>query len=361
MADLPRLPPAQEHRIAKAACALGPRTGRRLFGAPPRIDGQVLARDTQALLALARASGEENFYAGMTVDDARAKAVYKASVIDPRPKIAMAEVRDLAVPGPGGPLGARLYRPHLPASPEAAEPLPLLLYFHGGGWVIGDLDTHDSVCRFLGAAAGIAVLAIDYRLAPEHPFPASVDDATTALSWVLAHAEELGADPARVAVGGDSAGGALAAGAGILARDGGGPAPAMQLLIYPVTKAVGTTRSRELFAKGFLLTRADTEAFEAAYVPGGVESVTDERIHMLERGDLRGVAPAYIATAGFDPLRDEGEEFGQRLREAGVQTAVRRHSGLVHSFANHTGVSPTARAAMLEAAGALRMGLAPAS
>jgi acetyl esterase len=361
MADIPRLPPPQEHRLVKAACALGPRASRRLFGAPPRIDGQVLARDTQALLGLARLSGEENFYAGLTVADARAKTRDKTIVLDSRPRVAMASVRDLELPGPGGPLGARLYRPHLPAGPAAEEALPLLLYFHGGGWVIGDLESHDSVCRFLGAAAGVAVLAIDYRLAPEHPFPASVDDATTALGWVLAHAEELGADPTRVAVGGDSAGGALAAGASILARDGGGPAPAMQLLIYPVTKAVGETRSRGLFGEGFLLTKADMEAFEAAYVPGGAESVDDERIHMLERGDLRGVAPAYVATAGFDPLRDEGEEFGRRLREAGVQAAIRRHSGLVHSFANHTGVSPTARAAMLEAAGALRMGLAPAS
>jgi acetyl esterase len=355
MVDVPRLPPPLEHRIVKRACTLGPRANRRLFGPPPRIDGQVLARDTHALLGLARASGELNFFAGMAPEEARAKTVYKAEVIDPHPKLAMASVRDLELPGPAGPLGARLYQPFVPAD---GRPLGLLLYFHGGGWVIGNLDSHDSVCRFLAAGAGVAVLAVDYRLAPENPFPASVDDATAALGWTLANAGELGADPARVAVGGDSAGAALAAGVSILARDEGGPAPAMQLLIYPVTQAVGETRSRRVFGEGFLLTAADMDAFEAAYVPGGVESVTDPRIHILERADLAGVAPAYVATAGFDPLRDEGEAFAHRMAAAGVPVALRRHPGLVHSFANHTGVSPTARAAMSEAAGALRMGLA---
>jgi acetyl esterase len=268
----------------------------------------------------------------------------------------MASVRGLEVPGPAGPRPARLYQPFVPADGRA---LPLLLFFHGGGWVIGDLDTHDGVCRFLAAAAGVAVLSIDYRLAPEHPFPAPLDDAWAATEWTLAHAEELGADPARVAVGGDSAGGNMAAAVSVMARDAGGAAPAMQLLIYPVTDTAEDPRSRKLFAEGFLLTKADMDAFEAAYLPHGIDPA-DPRISILKCPDLRDVAPGYVTTAGFDPLRDEGEAYALRMREAGVRTALRRHPGLIHSFANHTAVSPTARAAMLEAAGALRMGLAPA-
>jgi len=243
------------------------------------------------------------------------------------------------------------------AAPEGSEAgAPLLVYYHGGGWTIGDLDTHDPVCRFLAAEAGVRVLSVEYRLAPEHPFPAAVDDAFAAFGWAAERAGELDIDPARIAVGGDSAGGNLAASVSLLARDGGGPRPAMQLLIYPVTDAVGGA-SRRLFAEGFLLTKADMDWFELHYLSGGAAG-EDPRISVLRAEDLSGLPPAYVATAGFDPLRDEAEDYAARLRAAGVPVALRRHPSLIHGFANMTAISRSARAAMYEVAGALRMGLA---
>jgi acetyl esterase/lipase len=354
MANLPRLPPRAEHRLIKRVCGLAPSLQRRLFGAPPQLDGQTLASDIHALLKLAEQAGSPSFFTGMTPEEARASARYEATVIDSRPPIPMARVEAVEVPGPAGPLPSRLYLPL--TVPEGVSP-PLLVYYHGGGWVIGDLDTHDGLCRFLAATAGVAVLSIGYRLAPEHPFPAPVEDAWAAYSWATANAGALGADPERLAVAGDSAGGNLSAVVSLLAREGGGAMPAMQLLIYPVTDSAETPRSRQLFAEGFFLTRSDMELFEAAYLPPGTDK-DDPRISVLKAPDLRNLPPAYVTTAGFDPLRDEGEAYALRMRDAGVKVALRRHPGLVHSFANLTPVSPTSRAAMHEAVGALRMGLA---
>jgi acetyl esterase len=201
------------------------------------------------------------------------------------------------------------------------------------------------------------VLAIDYRLAPEHPFPAAVEDAHAAYAWVTANAAELGADPRRIAVGGDSAGANLAAVASLLARDAGQTVPAMQLLIYPVTVADEELPSRRTFGDGFLLTRPDMDFFEGNYLPAGVDR-SDPRVSILRAGDLSGLPPAYLAIAGFDPLRDEGVAFARRLEEADVPVSLRLHPGLVHTFANLTAICPSARQAMLEAVGALRMGLA---
>jgi acetyl esterase len=358
MAELPRLPVPIEHSILKWACGLSPRASRALFGKPPTIDGQTLSSETQALLGLAKLSGSEGFFTGRSVEEARAQSRYESRVVDRRPPIPMAEVRGVDVPGPVGPLPSRLYVPHQPPNDAAA---PLLVYYHGGGWVIGDLDTHDGVCRLLAAAAGVRVLAVDYRLAPEHPFPQPIEDAFAAFEWAAANAATLGADPARIGVGGDSAGGNMAAVVSHMARDGGGARPAMQLLIYPVTDSVEDTRSRLLFAEGFILTKADMDAFEAAYLPPGADA-SDQRISVLKCPDLRGLPTAYVATAGFDPLRDEGEAYAMKMRDCGVRVALRRHPGLVHSFANQTPVNATALGAMLEAAGAVRLGLAaPAS
>jgi acetyl esterase len=354
MRALPRLPPPAEHQFLKWACGLSPRLQRTLFGKPPTIDGQTLAGDIQALLRIAELVDSESFLAGMSVAEARASARHEATVTDSRPPIPMARVVALEVPGHAGPIPARLYvPPGLPAGAAA----PLLVYFHGGGWVIGDLETHDGPCRFLAAASGTPLLAIDYRLAPEHPFPAAVEDAWAAFTWAVANAAELGVDPARVGVGGDSAGGNLAAVVSLLARAGGGTMPAMQLLIYPPTDSAADLPSRRLFAEGFLLTKADMDLFERAYLPPGTDPA-DPRASILLAPDLRDLPPAYVATAGFDPLRDEGEAYALRLREAGVRTALRRHPGLVHSFVSLTAISRTARGAMLETAGALRMGLA---
>jgi acetyl esterase len=354
MAALPRLSPAVEHRIVKAACGLPPRVQRWLFGRPPEIDGQVLASDTHVLLRLNELTGSASLLDGKPLAEARAATRLGVEIVARHPPIPMARVEPIEIPGNAGPIPARLYVP--PAIPDGS-PAPLLLYFHGGGFVVGDLDTHDGACRFLADAAGVAVLSVDYRLAPEHPFPAAVEDAWAAFAWTIANAAALGADPGRIAIGGDSAGGNLAAVTSLLARAGGGVTPAMQLLLYPAVDQVGGQRSRELFADGFILTKLEIEWFEAQYLPDGVGE-GDPRVSVLRAPDLTGLPPAYVATAGFDPLRDEGEAYALRMREAGVQVALRRHPGLIHSFANQTAISRTAREAMLEAAGALRMGLA---
>jgi acetyl esterase len=355
MASLPRLPLRAEHRILKRVCGLSPQTQRRLFGKPPTIDGQTLASDTHALIKMAELAESTSFLAGMSAPEARAQARLEAQVTDAQPPLPMARVEALTMPGLGGEIPARLY---VPGGLAPGAPMPLTIFFHGGGWVIGDLDTHDGVCRFLAGAAGTAVLAIDYRLAPEHPFPAAVEDAWSAFAWVVANAAELGIDPARVGVAGDSAGANLSAVVCLLARAGGGAMPAMQLLIYPPTDAAADLPSRRLFEEGFLLTKADMDTFQAHYLPPGTDAA-DPRASILLAPDLTGLPPAYVATAGFDPLRDEAEAYALRMREAGVQVALRRHPGLIHSFANQTAISRTARGAMLEAAGALRMGLAP--
>lgn len=347
---LPRLPVETEHRLLKRLCGLSPRAQRRLFGPPPTLDGQTLAPDLHVLIGLAEKAGGGSITGEGSPVAARRERRRDAAVTAARPPIQMQRVTELTIPGSAGPIGARHYVP-----PGTATPGPLLLYFHGGGWVVGDLDTHDGVCRFLAAAAGVSVLSVDYRLAPEHPFPAAIEDAWAAFAWLGANAGALGADPHRVAVGGDSAGANIAAVLCLLAREAGLGA-AMQLLIYPVADVVGG-ESRSRFAEGFLLTKADMDWFEDHYIPPGADP-TDPRISILRAPDLSGLPPAYLCTAGFDPLRDEGEAFGKRLREAGVPVALVRHPGLTHTFANLTAISRSSRAAMLEAAGALRMGLA---
>ncbi len=354
MAKLPHLSTRAEHRITKAVCGLPPRLIRRLFGPPPSLDGQTLASDMHALISLARLAGTRSYVNGLPPAKARIENRRGALAVSAHPPIPMAKVEAVEIPAQPGPVPARFY---LPGGLPAGTPPPLLVFFHGGGWVIGDLDTHDGLCRFLAAAAGTAVLSIDYRLAPEHPFPAPVDDAWTAFSWAAENAAKLGIDPARIAVGGDSAGGNMAAVVSLLARGAGGATPAFQLLIYPVTDSAGELPSRRLFAAGFMLTKEDMDLFEAHYLPPGTDS-HDPRVSILEIEDLSGLPPAYVATAGFDPLRDEGEAYALRMRAAGVQVALRRHPGLIHGFANDTAISRTARGAMLEAAGALRMGLA---
>jgi acetyl esterase len=325
---------------------------RRLFGPPPEIDGQVLAPDVNVIMKMAERAGENSLTGGLPPEQARASARRSAAASD-GPPIPMAELLEFELPGAEGNLKARLYVPHGAPPP----PRPLLVHYHGGGWMVGDLETHDSACRFLAAHSGVSILSTTYRLAPEHPFPAAVEDARASFLWANALAGELGADPGRIAVGGDSAGANLAAGVCISMRDGDGPRPAMQLLIYPATEAIDPRPSRALFAEGFMLTQLDIEHCERAYLPDkamGYEPLAS----ILRAPDLSGLPPAYVATAGFDPRRDEGEEYAARMSAAGVQVALRRHPRLTHLFANLTAVSRSARAAMLEAAGALRMGLA---
>jgi acetyl esterase len=354
VATLPRLPVPVEHRILKTSCALPPKVQRALFGRPPQLDGQTLATDIHTMITLCHRSGNYSFTEGRPPEEARRVNRHDAAVARARKPIPMSVVEDFEIPGPGGPIPLRRY---LPQGAAAGVPLPLLLFSHGGGWVIGDLDTHDGVCRFLAAVAGVQVVAVDYRLSPEHPFPEPLEDVWAAYGWALENAAELGSDPRRIAVGGDSAGGNMAGVTCLLAREAGAPLPAMQLLIYPVTDPADEMPSRRTFAKGFMLTKGDIDYFDSMYLPPHVDR-DDPRISVFKTGDLSGMPPAYLATAGFDPLRDEGEAFGIRLREAGVPVAMKRYPGLVHGFANETPVCPTARAAMLELAGALRMGLA---
>ena len=351
MATLPRLSPAAEHRFLELACGLPRGVQRRLFGPPPQIDGQTLASDIHALVRIAALARGDNLSDGADVDEARAERRREAEVVGEQQPIPMARVKSLQIPGPAGTLGARLYVPVEPA------PAALLVYYHGGGWVIGDLETHDRPCRFLAHHAGVQVLAIDYRLAPEHPFPAAPEDAFAAYEWTSANAARFGAEQGRIGVGGDSAGANLAAVTCLLARDEGAPPPAMQLLIYPVTDCTQELPSRRTFSEGFLLTRRDMDWFEDRYLPSGADR-GDPRVSILQASDLGNLPPAYLATAGFDPLRDEGEAFALKLREAGVRVALRRHPGLVHTYANLTSICPSARHAMLEAAAALRAGLA---
>jgi acetyl esterase len=347
----PRLPAQIEHRILRRACGLPPRLIRRLIGPPPRLDGQELAADIQMLLELDRRVGATSLVEGRTVEQARAENREGAEIVSGPPQ-PMARVEDLTVAGAAGELAARLYV----AIGSPQPPQPLLVYFHGGGWVIGDLDTHDGLCRFLAEHGGCRVLSVDYRLAPEHPFPLPLEDAVAAFTWAHENAAALGADPGRLAVGGDSAGGNLATAVCLQNRGAGKPQPALQLLLYPVTDAVGGQESRDTFAKHFLLTRADMEWFENHYIPDGIAD-SDPRASMMRAEDLSALPPAYVATAGFDPLRDEGEIYAGRLREAGVSVVLQRHTGMIHGFANLTPICPSARDAMLEVAGALRVGL----
>jgi acetyl esterase len=235
------------------------------------------------------------------------------------------------------------------------------VFFHGGGFMYGDLDTHDGVCRLLCRHAGAHLLAIDYRLAPEHPFPAAVEDARAALRWASAHAQELGADPSRLGVAGDSAGGNLAAVASQLAARDGGPAPLLQLLIYPATDCTRRRRSRQLFGEGLFLTETHMDWFEASYLGSvGDAKGHDPRASPLLARDLSGLATALVVTAGLDPLRDEGEDYADALRAAGTPVVLRRFPGFIHGFIGAAGISRACRDAVIEIAGATRGMLASA-
>src|SRR2546427_10886972 len=237
-------------------------------------------------------------------------------------------VRNLMADGPGGPIRLRVYRP---TGVAAATPLPALVYFHGGGWVIGDLDTHDVQCRQLTAEAGIAVIAVDYRLAPEHKFPAAVDAAWAATRWVAAHGSELGVDAQRLSVAGDSAGGNLAATVALLAREAGAPAIALQVLVYPVTDVGAESQSYRDFAEGYLLTRESMRWFTNHYLKSARDA-EDWRASPLRAQSLARLPPALVVTAGFDPLLDEGAAYAARLTDAGVLVDYVCYGGMIHGF-----------------------------
>jgi acetyl esterase len=343
-----KLPVGVQVVTARAMYALPEPIRRMIAGPPIRIDGNELALDAQLLLRLVRLT--DTSLSDASVAEARRK-VEDASPIGAGSLIRQVQVRDLAIPGETAPIPARLYTPD-----GLAKGSPLLVYYHGGGFVVGSVDSHDNLCRFLARSAGVRVLSADYRLGPEHPFPAAPADAFAAFGYAARNAEELGADPAAIAVGGDSAGGNLAAGTCYQALRAGGPLPAFQLLFYPGTDWSRRTRSKDLFADGFFLTDADMEWFKSHYLPDP-ESYTDPLASPLLAEDLRGIPPTYLATAGFDPLRDEGAAYAQRLRDAAVPVAYHCHTDLIHGFVNFIGIGRRFREAVVEAAGALRTGL----
>jgi acetyl esterase len=336
--------------LVRGLAALPDRALRMMVGRPVVRDGQRLDVEAQLGLRLLALAGEKDL-ADSTVAEARARVAHDAGTFE-GPKVDVAGAVDTTIEGAGGSIAARLYVPL-----DAGSRGPLLVYFHGGGFVVCDLDTHDNLCRFLARQSGMRVLSVDYRLAPEHPFPAPIDDAVAAFRFAVDHAGELGADPARIAVGGDSAGGNLAAVVAAQASADGGSAPAFQLLFYPWVDLASEHPSYDLFGEGFYLTRSDLRWYRSHYV-GHESQASDPRCSPITASELRGVAPAYVATAGFDPLRDEGEEYARRLREAGARVALRRHPGLIHGFANTIAIGHSAREAVLEATGALRMALA---
>jgi acetyl esterase len=315
------------------------------------VDGQRLEPDVQLILSL-----RERLKAPPieTLPLVEAREVYRRECAVGTGRVTpVKSVRDLTIDGADGPLRARHYAPY----DEPGGPRPLLVFLHGGGFVIGDLDTHDAPCRILCRHAGVHVLAVDYRLSPEHEFPAGVDDALAALRWAVEHAGALGADPERVAIGGDSAGGNLSAVASQLAARDGGPAPALQLLLYPATDATKRRPSYDLFGEGFALTSGMIDWFVGHYILEGADPA-DPRRSPLMAEDKSGLAPAIVVTAGYDPLRDEGEEYAAALSDAGVPVVARRFPGLFHGFIHSAGVSPSSRAALIEVAGMTRAALA---
>jgi acetyl esterase len=282
----------------------------------------------------------------MEAADARAMAKEMPPTVD-EPE-AVAVVYDRTIPGPDGDVPVRVYRPV-----EGGDPLPVVVYFHGGGWVICDLDTHDGTCRALANGVDAVVVSVDYRLAPEHKFPAAAEDAYAATQWVADHAADLGADASRLAVAGDSAGGNLAAAVALMARDRGGPAIAFQLLIYPVMDFSFDTVSYRDNAEGYFLHRASMEWYWRQYLDDEATGA-NPYASPLRVDDARGLPPGIVLTAEFDPLRDEGEAYGRKLADAGVPFEVRRYDGVFHGFFSMVAFLDGAKQATADAHAALR-------
>jgi acetyl esterase len=292
-------------------------------GLPPL--GSVSVEETRQGMVAATAAGEE-----------------------PEP---VAKVEDRSIPGPVGQIPVRIY------TPQGSGPFPVLVYFHGGGWVIGNVDTHDPTCRTLANAAGCVVVSVDYRLAPEHKFPAAVDDCYAATQWVAANAAAINGDSGRIAIGGDSAGGNLTAVVAIEARERGGPPLVFQLLVYPVTDYSFSTPSYRDNADGYLLTKDSMVWFWDHYLRSEADG-QDYRASPLRASDLTGLPPALVITAEYDPLRDEGEAYAARLQESGVSVTCTRYDGMIHGFYGLTAVVDQARKAVEESVAALRASFA---
>lgn len=311
------------------------------------LDPQV-----QSLLAAAKAAGLPEMWQ-LTPDQAREQYKLRVRRLDVKDE-PIHRVSDRLIPGPDRPIPLRVYEPRA-ARPD--ERLPVLMWFHGGGFVIGDLDTHDTACRRLAKEGDCLVVAVGYRLAPESKFPAAVEDCMAALRWVALQGIEIGADVTRIGVGGDSAGGNLAAVCALLARDEGFPRLAHQLLIYPCTAPEPETRSHKLFAEGHLLTRKTITWFYAQYLRNSRDT-QDFRFGPLIADDLAGVPPAFVLVAGYDPLRDEGVQYATRLVEAGIDVTFVNMAGMIHGFYIMLGAVDAASDAIRQSGVALRKAFA---
>jgi acetyl esterase len=341
---------ARQHFELKAArmmLALPPAIQMRLSGRRPIVvDGLTLHPQMQLLLVLRSLLRPARLFDRIPLE-ARSELRRDSLAIAGRP-IPVGSVIDVAIEGDRcNTIGARHYAPPAPA------PRPLLVYYHGGGFVAGDLDTHDGLCRRICRDADIHVLSVDYRLAPEHPFPAAVEDAIAAFRWAHARAGVLGAIPGKVAVGGDSAGGNLAAVVSQVAAADDGPLPYAQVLLYPPTDRTTTRPSLELLSDGFFLTRADIDWYHLQYT-GSAIARPDPMQNPLCATHFSGLPPALIVTAGFDPLRDEGEAYAEALRHAGVPVIRKRFDGLLHDFCSMSTISSACDAAMAEIVADLR-------
>ncbi|MGA8987604.1 alpha/beta hydrolase fold domain-containing protein [Aeromicrobium sp.] len=330
---------------ARSVLALPRPIIRRLAGTPVVVDGKTLDPEMQLLLRLIKLDGPA--VETMPIRKGRAAVVAGARMVGG--SLPIGAVTDRTIDGPGGPLTLRFYTPR-----GLTGASPALVFFHGGGWIYGNLESHDAMCRFLAEEAQVRVVAVDYRLAPEAPFPAAFEDSWAAWTWIAQHAKGIGIDPDRIAVGGDSAGGNLAT---IVAQHAIGDeiAPAFQLLIYPATDFLGNSESRKTFAEGFYLTKVFMDLAEDSYLVGD-EDRTEARLSPLHQ-DVAGIAPAYIVTAGFDPLLDEGKAYADKIRAAGVSVEYRCEEGLIHSFANMVATGTAAPRAMRRAAAALQRNL----
>jgi len=283
----------------------------------------ALDPQAQALLDLVAAFGMPAL-STLSVEDARKALVQMGELSGPEPE-PVAKVEDRLIPDPAGQIPVRVY------TPQGSGSLPVLVWFHGGGFALGSIEIVDEFCRALTNAAGCITVSVDYRLAPEHKFPAAVDDCYTATKWVAENANATGSDPTRIAVGGDSAGGNLAAVVALMARDRGTPPLVYQLLVYPVTNFAFDTPSHREYADGYFLTKDDMTWFCNLYLRSEADS-HNPYASPLQAQDLRGLPPALVITGEFDPLRDEGEAYAARMREAGVPVACKRYNGMIHGF-----------------------------
>ena len=346
------LPRRVARRALRSALSAPPPLLRRLVGPAPTNDrGHALDLQVQALLRAMvdrRKPPDELGVGRMRTDFDR-----EVPLVDFAPA-PMHRVEDRFVPGADGAIRVRVYEP----APRRDRLRPMCLFFHGGGWVIGALDAYDGVCRHLAQRADCVLVSVDYRLAPEHRFPAAPRDALAAYRWALERAPDLGADPQRLAVAGDSAGGNLAAVVAQQTRSLATP-PIFQLLVYPATDLTRSMPSHRTFARGYLLEEETIRWFLEQYLSDPARDVHDPLGSPLATHDLRGVAPAYVVTAGFDPLRDEGEAYARELESAGVTVTLRCEEDLVHGFFSMGGVVDAARVAIDRAATALAGALTP--